>query len=314
MMAIKHKLQYAVVLGTLLVVAMLLSLHLDLFLLFITLDRQAVRVVTASAISEPTVAHHPNSGPVSEALPWEADVNFQALSAEHGADIRMGAFAVTLPDHLPGEEFNFTRAAEIVAGYVLQPNQVFSMNNDIGPFDASRGFREGAIYIGGQIGRGVGGGVCKMATTLYNVAILSDLPILARRNHSMLVPYVNPGQDATVSSGGLDLKFKNDTGQPIVIWADVVGPTLYVAFYGQRVPPTVTWHHEILQLQERPVQRRLNSQLAVDEERVVIPGSEGIVVRSWTILRYPDGRVVTRDLGVDWYRPMERVIEHGPRR
>lgn len=308
----KQKLKHAATIAIFILLAIALAQYQNVFLLLIALDRQAIRPVAVTALSEPTVAEHPFGQPVTESLPWESDPAFQALRAQHGANIRMGAFATTLPDPLPGEEFNFARAADIVAGHVIQPNQVFSMAKVIGPFDASKGFREGPIYVGGQVARGMGGGVCKMATTLYNVAILADLPIVARRNHSMLVPYANPGQDATISSMGLDLKFKNDTGHPVIIWAKAVGYTLYVAAYGQRVPPEITWHHEILQVQERPVVRRFNPKLATGKEQVVIPGAEGITVKSWLVLSYPDGRVITRDLGIDWYRPMPRVVEFGP--
>jgi vancomycin resistance protein VanW len=308
----KPKRKHAAILATFLLLAMWFAYYQDLCLLMVALDRQMVRPLAIPAWAQPTVSEHPFSRPVTEPLPWEDDPTFKELCARHGAHIRMGAFTTTLPDPLPGEEHNFKRAAELVAGFVLEPDQVFSMLQDIGPFDASKGFCEGAVYVGGRVVRGMGGGVCKMATTLYNVAILADLPIVARRNHSMLVPYANPGQDATVSSPSIDLKFKNDTGHPIVIWADTVDYTLYVAFYGQRVPPDVVWHHEVLQVQERPVIRRFNPQLAPGEERIMIPGAEGIAVKSWVELRYPDGRTAKRDLGIDWYRPMARIIEYGP--
>jgi len=308
----RQKGRHALILATYLFLAMWFAYYRELCLLLVALDRQLVRPLAVPAWSQPTVTEHPFSRPVAGPLPWEDDPAFQELCALHGAHIRMGAYATTLPDPHPGEEHNFKRAAELVAGHVIQPNEVFSMLQDIGPFDASKGFREGLVYVGGRVVRGMGGGVCKMATTLYNVAILADLPIVARRNHSMLVPYANPGQDATVSSSGIDLKFRNDTGHPIVIWAAAIDRTVYVAFYGQRVPPEVTWHHEVLQVQERPVVRRFNPELAPGEERVVVPGSEGITVKSWVELRYPDGRSARRDLGIDWYRPMARIIEYGP--
>lgn len=308
----RQKGRHALILATYLFLAMWFAYYRELCLLLVALDRQLVRPLAVPAWSQPTVTEHPFSRPVAGPLPWEDDPAFQELCALHGAHIRMGAYATTLPDPHPGEEHNFKRAAELVAGHVIQPNEVFSMLQDIGPFDASKGFREGLVYVGGRVVRGMGGGVCKVATTLYNVAILADLPIVARRNHSMLVPYANPGQDATVSSSGIDLKFRNDTGHPIVIWAAAIDRTVYVAFYGQRVPPEVTWHHEVLQVQERPVVRRFNPELAPGEERVVVPGSEGITVKSWVELRYPDGRSARRDLGIDWYRPMARIIEYGP--
>ncbi|NLW17455.1 MAG: hypothetical protein GX033_07425 [Firmicutes bacterium] len=310
----QRKIKHAAILAGFLLLTLAFAQLQDLCLLLVALDRQAVRPLVAPVWSPPTVSEHPQSRPVTDSLPWEDDQAFKELCANHRAHIRMGAYATTLPNPHPGELHNFTRAAEIVAGYVLAPNEVFSMLQVIGPFDASNGFQEGLVYVGGQVELGMGGGVCKMATTLYNTAILADLPIVARRNHSMLVPYASPGQDATVSSSGIDLKFKNDTGHPIVIWAATVDNTLYVAFYGQRTPAQVIWHHEVLQVQERPVVRRPNPDLAPGEERVIIAGAEGIVVKSWLELHYADGRIAKRDLGVDWYRPMARIIEYGPAR
>lgn len=299
--------------------SMLLSLALwqgwlqpAVFQLLLTLDRRLVQPM-ATALA-PTVAHHPLGKPAAGELPWENQPEFQALCVEHAAQLRMAAYATTLPDPLPGEEYNVAKAAAILSGTVLLPGQVFSMNQVIGPYNMERGFKEGPIYIGDQVAKGVGGGVCKMATTLYNTAILANLPILARRNHSMLVPYANPGQDATVSDGAIDLKFKNDTDSPIVIWSETIGVTLYVAFYGKKAPPEVTWHHEILQVQERPLIRRPNPQLGVGQEQIIIPGAEGIVVKSWLTLQFPDGSSQQKNLGIDWYRPMPRVIEHGPPR
>lgn len=260
----------------------------------------------------PTVAEHPFGHQITGQLPWEEDADFQQLRKELMATVRMAAFATTLPDPLPGEDYNFAHAAELLAPTVVRPGEVFSMNGSLGPYTEGRGYREGPVYVGNQVGRGVGGGVCKMATTLYNAAVLANLPIVSRRNHGMLVPYANPGQDATVAYGRVDLAFRNDTGQPVLIWADTSQFTLFVGIYGQRLPPEVTWHHEVLQLAERPVVRRYNPALDAGAELVIIAGAEGITVRSWIDLRYPNGEREVRQLGIDWYRPMPRVVEYGP--
>lgn len=308
----KQRVLYALFLVVLFSGLGILSATQDIFLLMIALDRLVVRVLPASAMLAPTVATHPCAGPVEGKLPWEGEEVFLKATQQYDATIRMAAYATTPPDPTAGERFNYSRAADLLRGTVLMPATIFSMNEAIGPYTEARGFREGLIYMGGEIQKGVGGGVCKMATTLYNVAILADLPILARKNHSMLVPYANPGQDATVSDGSIDFKFENDTGDPLLIWAQAVDTTLYVAFYGQRRSPEIVWHHEILQLQERPLVRRLNKDLSPGEERVIGAGAEGISVRSWLEIHYADGRTKSRQLGTDWYRPMPRIIEYGP--
>lgn len=171
---------------------------------------------------------------------------------------------------------------------------------------------EGPSYVGNRIVPSVGGGVCKISSTLYNVAVFANLPVRERHPHSMLVPYMPPGRDATVSYGVYDFRFQNTTGRPIVIWADTRGDDLYIAFYGGVPPPRVRWEQEILSRQPTWEVRRPNPELAPGTEKVVVQGAPGVTVRTWVVVDGPDGRSRRRDLGVDTYRPMPRVIEYGP--
>ena len=98
-----------------------------------------------------------------------------------------------------------------------------------------------------------GGGVCKIATTLYNLAVLSNLEVIERHNHSMPVNYVPYGQDATVAYGVKDLRFKNTTENSILIWAEMIGNRLYMGFYGSEKPPKVIWNHEVSNVTTPPV-------------------------------------------------------------
>jgi vancomycin resistance protein VanW len=223
----------------------------------------------------------------------------------------MSSFQTTLPDPLPGEEYNVALAADILAGTVIQPSKIFSANQTVGPYNSRRGFREGPTYLGTKLIKTTGGGVCKIASTLYNVVTLANLKIIERRQHGMLVPYVPPGQDATVSEGNKDFKFKNNTLNPIIIWADTKENTLYMAIYGGIKPPKVTWHHKILNRQDFKTSYRYNRNLKPGEEKVVLDGAEGMTVKNWLTIEDPNGTIVKKDLGVDYYRPMLRIIERG---
>ena len=170
--------------------------------------------------------------PFTGVLMWENDRKFREFYAKTKLSIRMAAFQTTLPDPLPGEEYNVALAADRLAGTTLQPGAEFSMNRRVGPYDGRRGFREGPTYVGGKVAKTSGGGVCKIASTLYNVTTLANLQILERHPHGMQVPYVPPGQDATVSEGYQDFRFRNNSKTPIFIWADTRGNTLYMAIYG----------------------------------------------------------------------------------
>ena len=61
--------------------------------------------------------------------------------------------------------------------------------------------------------------MCVSSSTLYMSVLRADLEVTERTNHSLTVAYTPLGQDATVSYGSLDFKFKNDTDYPIKIVA-----------------------------------------------------------------------------------------------
>src|SRR5665648_219137 len=56
-----------------------------------------------------------------------------------------------------------------------------------------------------------GGGICQDTSTLFQAVLQAHLPIVERHTHSLPVSYVLKGQDATVSFGILDFRFRNDT-------------------------------------------------------------------------------------------------------
>ncbi|HEX6990080.1 MAG TPA: VanW family protein [Bacillota bacterium] len=229
-----------------------------------------------------------------------------------GAARWLAGFRVTLPEPLFEEPANLRRAAALLAGTVVEPGAAFSLNTTIGPYTRDRGYRPGPSYVGGRLVPTDGGGVCKVATALYNAVIHSGLTVLERHAHSMIVPYVAPGRDAAVVYGAKDFRFRNDAGSPVVLWSEVRDLTLFVAVYGSHQPPEVTWHQRVLARQEPWTLRPYNPELGPGEERVLHEGFPGFTVRTWLTVAYPDRSPERRDLGVDTYQPLPRVIEHGP--
>jgi vancomycin resistance protein VanW len=254
---------------------------------------------------------HPFGRPFQGVLLWENNRQFHEFCVKQNTSLRMAAFQTTLPDPLPGEEYNVALAADLLAGTVIHPGKVFSMNATIGPYSKEQGFREGPMYLGNQIVKTIGGGVCKVASTLYNVTVLANLPVIERHHHGMQVPYVPPGQDATVSNGSKDFKFKNNTGHSIFIWADTQQNTLYMAIYGATQPPKVTWHHKVLSRQKSRTTYRYTHNLKPGEEKVAVTGADGLTVKSWLTITYPNGSTVKKELGVNHYQPLLQVVERG---
>lgn len=250
------------------------------------------------------------SGPTTE-MPWENDGEFTKARLRNGTNVILGGYRTVLKDPLPGEEYNVHLAASMLAGIIVKPGEVFSQNAAIGPYTQEKGFEKGPTYIGTTLTTTIGGGVCKIASTLYNVAVLSNLKIVERHNHTMPVPYVPYGQDATVSYGNKDFRFANNTGSDIMIWAKGIDNVLYLAFYGSQPAPGVEWKHEVLEVIKAPVQYRVNPQMGPNEQKLLLEGMDGAVVKSWVTVSTSNS-TETRYMGVSSYKPMPHLVERGP--
>lgn len=121
-------------------------------------------------------------------------------------------------------------------GLIIPPGETFSFNKNLGPVDASTGYRrELVIKPEGTIPE-FGGGLCQVSTTLYRAAINAGLPIVERAAHSYAVTYYSQvgghGLDATIYPPARDLKFANDTPDSLLIQSYVEGDSAYFKFYG----------------------------------------------------------------------------------
>lgn len=127
---------------------------------------------------------------------------------------------------------NITLAAESIHGKVIQPGEIFSFNEAVGPTIERRGYEKGMIYIDGEKSEGFGGGVCQVSTTLHQAAVDAGMTITERHDHSLPVGYAKSGEEAATSYGVIDFKFQNEKDYPVVIHSSVSGGTLRVAIHG----------------------------------------------------------------------------------
>lgn len=123
---------------------------------------------------------------------------------------------------------NIVLAASKLNGSVLMKDDEFSYLKVVGPYSAKNGYLPAPAYVNKVLTTANGGGVCQLATTLYNAQLRANLEIVYRTNHSYAPAYVPKGLDATVSSTTTDYKFKNQYAYPVYITSYVVGGNLTV--------------------------------------------------------------------------------------
>ncbi len=133
---------------------------------------------------------------------------------------------------------NIKTGASKFNGVLIKPGGIFSFNENLGPVGPETGYLPELVIKERKTIPEYGGGLCQVSTTTFRAALLSGLPILDRRPHAYRVRYYDwpygPGVDATVYQPWPDLRFKNDTGNWILVQARTAGSKLIFAFYGTK--------------------------------------------------------------------------------
>ncbi len=114
---------------------------------------------------------------------------------------------------------NLQLQCDALNGLVLQPGELFSMNDTLGERTKERGYLPAPAYSGNRLVDSPGGGVCQGTTTLYNCVLLADLEVVQRLCHGARVGYVPLGLDAAVNWLTTDFQFRNNWNLPIQIRA-----------------------------------------------------------------------------------------------
>jgi hypothetical protein len=227
---------------------------------------------------------------------------------------RIGEFDVPLRSD-PAERTNIILSAQAVDGVTLLPGQTFSFNDVVGERTAERGYQDGWMFDNGKLIRGSGGGICLVATGLYNVALRAGLDVVERHPHSGMVHYAAPGCDAAVVYGDEDLRFRNTTSGPLFIRALQRERAVSVVFFGAPPPPgyQVVLKQTHFAWLAPPAQQTVADETLQPGQTIVDqsarPGFEVTLQR--IILQ--NGRVLRKEtVASDRHVPLAKVVRVGP--
>lgn len=211
---------------------------------------------------------------------------------------------------------NLKLSASKINGTVLLPGEVFSYNQVVGKRTIEAGYRDAAIYSGGKVVDGLGGGICQISSTLYDAVVLANLEIVERSNHGFVTSYLDAGWDATVVYGAIDFKFKNSRKYPIKIVASVSNGVAEFQIFGKKEEVEYEVDIETKVIASIPFKVRYvnDSTLAAGKTKVLQGGSNGCKVEAYKVLKQ-NGQEVSRTLlSRDTYNAMEKIIARGTKK
>jgi hypothetical protein len=164
-------------------------------------------------------------------------------SFTYRAPVAVGSFTTPL---VPGQarNVNITRAAELIDGAALDPEEPFSLNAAIGERTVDRGFVGNGFISEGETVSAVGGGVSQVATTFLNAAWFAGVRLDSFRPHTIYFPRYPMCREATIVWDALDLVVTNDSPHQLTIVTSVTSTALTISLFGVPWASVDSWTGE----------------------------------------------------------------------
>ena len=184
--------------------------------------------------------------PVRVVAPAVSSDNPNSLGIVERIDGGSTSFAGSIPE----KKWNIRLAAKRLNGVVVPPGGMFSFNYEVGPTTLEAGFKWGFGIASGQGGvhtvPSVAGGICQVATTVFQPVFWSGYQLEERYWHLYWIPAYTSrsvvGLDVTVDEdANLDFKWINPTGDYVLIEARADDERIYVNLFGKNP----TWKVEV---------------------------------------------------------------------
>lgn len=212
------------------------------------------------------------------------------------------------------EERNHNIALSLIPFHsiILEPQDEISFNEMVGRVSKDAGYLTSIIIMNNRFVEGVGGGICQVATTLYQVALRGELEILERSSHSREVQYVPGGFDAAISYNALDLRFRNDKDFPLLL-TSYLHDSITISLYGPRVEPgrKVEISNELVQRIPPPIQEVEDPDLPIGQERVIERGESGSHYRVYRSIFIEEELESRQLISTDYYQPLPKIVAVG---
>jgi vancomycin resistance protein YoaR len=228
-----------------------------------------------------------------------------------GINERISTFSTSYSSGATQRVNNIKTLAAALDGKLVAPGGMFDFNASVGERTAAKGYQEAPAIVNGKLVPQLGGGICQVGTTFFNAVFFSGLPVKERTNHSFFISHYPKGRDCTVSWGGPDFKWTNDTSAWVLIKTSASSSSLTISLYGTDPGNTVTYTtSDFTNVVPFPIKAVPDPTLPVGIQIIDDPGVNGgkvTVVR--TVSR--NGVVVRTDTFVSNYKAKEQSVRVG---
>lgn len=210
---------------------------------------------------------------------------------------------------------NIELVSQILDNSICKSGETWSYNGTTGDCNEEKGFLGAGAIIDGEYTDSVGGGICQVATTVFDAVYESGLPVVERHNHSLYIASYPAGRDAAVSYPDLDLVWRNDTASDVLVKVSTQVGSVTATLYGvdpgyQVTTETGQWEAG----KKYSTTTKVDDTLAPGTSYVKTRGTDGSTIEVTRTVKDVNGNIVRQDLFASVYDPINEVILKGPDR
>ncbi len=189
----------------------------------------------------------------------------------------------------------------------------WSFNEVAGNCNEDAGFLPAGAIAGDDYIEEAGGGICQVATTVFNAVYEAGYTMVSRTNHSLCVASYPAGRDAAVSYPDLDFVWRNDTASDVLLKTSYTDSSITVTLYGVDPGYAVeTETGEWVEGEKHSTKTKIDETLQPGTSYTKTAGTDGMEITVVRTVKDSTGAIVRQDSFKSIYSPVTELIVKGP--
>jgi len=266
-------------------------------------------------LQELTLDATPSSKPTIEVSGTQIPASMSIEAAmDYGLITTISSYVTEYTGGATNRNDNIHLAADLINNSIIKGDGgTWSFNEVAGECNEEKGFKGAGAIIGGEIVDDIGGGICQVATTVFNAVYEAGFPVDERQNHSLYIASYPSGRDAAIDWPSLDLVWHNDTANDVLMQTSWDDTTVTVNLIG--VDPGYTVESEEGEFKDgekHQTRTEFDNSLAEGETQVKQSGVDGSSIEVVRTVRDSSGNIVRKDTFTSVYDSQDEIILVGP--
>lgn len=233
---------------------------------------------------------------------------------EHGVISPIASFTTEYTVEPTSRQHNIHLGADLLNNSIIEAGGgTWSFNDISGDYNEEAGFQGAGAILDGEFVDAIGGGICQVATTVFNAVYESGFPVLTRHNHSLYIASYPIGRDAAVAYPDLNLVWENDSPSDVLLAMSYTDTTVTATLYGVNPEYQVSTQVGEWQAGEKyKTKTTVDENLAPGTSYVKTVGSDGRKISIVRTVKDKNGTILHEDLFSSTYDPLNEVKVEGP--